>query len=160
MFVLIFPKTSDRDIYHSKKNRVRYDQKWVSVWRNVPIILVWFNWDLNFLDRHSNTTQISNFMTIYQVGSQLFHADRQTDRWTDRQTDRQMDRHDEANSRFLQFCKHAYKTITWERPTAPNFKCHVYVHITQTQTASRDMSQFHMQPVTEQFTYLTLKLRE
>jgi hypothetical protein len=36
-------------------------------------------------------------MKIRPVGSELFHADGQ------------MDRHDEANSRFSQFCESAYK---------------------------------------------------
>jgi len=31
---------------------------------------------LNFLDRVSQNTQISNFMTIRPVGAELFHADR------------------------------------------------------------------------------------
>ena len=35
------------------------------------------------------------FLKICPVGAKLFHADGRTDK------------HDEANSRFLQFCKHA-----------------------------------------------------
>jgi len=42
-------------------------------------------------------------MKIHLVGAELFHVDRQTDI--------QMDRHDEANRRFLQFCKYAQKGI-------------------------------------------------
>jgi len=38
-------------------------------------------------------------MKIRPVGSKLFHVDIQTDG--------QMDRHDEANSRFSQFCQRA-----------------------------------------------------
>jgi len=34
---------------------------------------------LNFLDRFSKHTQISNLMKILIVGAELFHADRQTD---------------------------------------------------------------------------------
>ena len=45
----------------------------------------------------------SNFMKIHLVGAELFHVDRQTDI--------QMDRHDEANRRFLRFCKYAQKGI-------------------------------------------------
>jgi len=36
-------------------------------------------------------------MKIFRVGAELFHAQRQTDR------------HDEANSRFSQFCERAPK---------------------------------------------------
>ena len=39
----------------------------------------------------SKTTEIWTFMKICQVGDELFHADR----------------HDEANSRFSQFCERA-----------------------------------------------------
>jgi hypothetical protein len=38
-------------------------------------------------------------MKIRQVGTDLFHADGRTDRQTDT--------HDEANSRFSQFCERA-----------------------------------------------------
>jgi hypothetical protein len=47
--------------------------------------------------RVSKNTPISNFMKIRAVGAELFHADGQTER------------HDEANSRFSQFCESAYK---------------------------------------------------
>ena len=40
---------------------------------------------------------MSVLMKIRPVGAELFHADGRTDR--------QMDRHDEANSRFCQFCE-------------------------------------------------------
>jgi hypothetical protein len=38
-----------------------------------------------------------NFMHIHLVGSEFFHGDGQTDRQTER--------HNEANSRFSQFCE-------------------------------------------------------
>jgi hypothetical protein len=38
-------------------------------------------------------------MKMHPMGAELFHADR----WRDR--------HDDTNSRFLQFCEHAYKGI-------------------------------------------------
>jgi len=48
---------------------------------------------LLFFDRFSKNTQIYNYMKILSLGAELLHADRQTDR------------HDEANSRFSQFCE-------------------------------------------------------
>jgi hypothetical protein len=51
--------------------------------------------------------QISNFMKIRPVEAGLFHADRRTAGRTDGRTDGQKNRHDEANSRFLQFCESA-----------------------------------------------------
>jgi len=47
---------------------------------------------LNFLGCFSKNTQISNFMIIHAVGAKLLHANRRTDR------------HEEADSRFPQFC--------------------------------------------------------
>jgi hypothetical protein len=41
--------------------------------------------------------KLQKFMKIRPVGDDLFHADRGTD----------TDRHDEANSRFSQFCERA-----------------------------------------------------
>jgi hypothetical protein len=49
----------------------------------------------DFFDSFSKNTQISNFMKIPPVGSELFRADGQTDK------------HEEANSRFSQFCESA-----------------------------------------------------
>jgi hypothetical protein len=57
----------------------------------VPVIIVRFLLNLNFLYRFSKYTQIWNLMKIRPVGAQLFHAYRRTDR------------HDESNSLFSQF---------------------------------------------------------
>ena len=54
-----------------------------------------FNKNLNFLNIFTDSPQIKSFMKIRPVGTELFHADV----W--------MDRHDEANSRFSQFCERA-----------------------------------------------------
>ena len=50
---------------------------------------------LIFLSIFSKSTQISNVTNIHSVGAELLHADRQTEG------------HDEANTRFLQFCESA-----------------------------------------------------
>jgi hypothetical protein len=47
----------------------------------------------------SKSTQIQNVIKIRVVGAEVFHADGRTGRRTDR--------HDEANSRFSQFCERA-----------------------------------------------------
>jgi hypothetical protein len=69
----------------------------------VPFILFRLQRNLNFVDRFSKNTQISKLMKIRPVGSELFHADGQTDGMTDR--------HDEANSRFTQFCENAQNGV-------------------------------------------------
>jgi len=61
----------------------------------VPDILVRFWWNFNLLYTFSKNAQISNFMKIRPVGAELLHSDGQ------------MDRHDEATSRFSQFCERA-----------------------------------------------------
>jgi len=50
----------------------------------VPVVLVIFSWNMNFLYRFSKNTHISNFMEIRLVGAELLHADGQTDRQTRR----------------------------------------------------------------------------
>jgi hypothetical protein len=64
------------------------------------VILVRFEKKIvNFPNRFSKNTQMSNFMKICLVGTELFHADGRTDS--------QADRHDEATSRFSKFCQRA-----------------------------------------------------
>ena len=49
----------------------------------VPVILVRFSRNFNFLNIFSKNTQISNFTKIRTVGADLFHADERSDRRTD-----------------------------------------------------------------------------
>jgi hypothetical protein len=50
--------------------------------RKVPAILVGFERNLNFLQRFSKNTHITNFTKIHPMGAKLFHAYGQTDRQT------------------------------------------------------------------------------
>ena len=52
---------------------------------------------IEFLNRFSKNIQIWNFMKIRPAVAQLLHVDEKADR------------HNEANSRFSQFCEGAYK---------------------------------------------------
>ena len=61
----------------------------------VPVILVRFYWNLNFLNRFSENTHVSNLMKNRPMEAELLHLDEQ------------LDRHDESNSRFPQFCESA-----------------------------------------------------
>ena len=66
-----------------------------------PIVFVIDNCSetFNFLGEFFKNTELSNFMAIHPVGTEMFHADR----WTDS--------HDEANSQFSQFCERASKKV-------------------------------------------------
>jgi len=46
----------------------------------VPVILVRFKRNLNFLERCSKNTEISNFMKIRPVGTEMFHENGRKDR--------------------------------------------------------------------------------
>jgi len=48
----------------------------------------------------SKHTQISNFMKIRTLGTEVFHEGQR-----DEQSDRRTDRHDESNSSFSKFCR-------------------------------------------------------
>jgi len=67
------------------------------------LLLSNFNKTWIFSRQTFEKTQISHFLNIRPVGAELFHVYR----WKDGQTNGQMDRHDEADSRFSQFCKRA-----------------------------------------------------
>jgi len=82
--ILILSTTFARNISHCKKKWARYGQncKLVSMW-SACYFLSDFNETWNFFDRFSESTQISNFMNIRPVGTELFHSDRRTDGETD-----------------------------------------------------------------------------
>jgi hypothetical protein len=50
---------------------------------------------MNFLDGFSKNQQVSNFLEFRSMETELFRADRRDDE------------HDEANSRYSQFCENA-----------------------------------------------------
>jgi len=61
-------------------------------YRKVPLLCP-ILMKLEFLERFSKNSQISNFMKIRPVGEEFFHTDGRTDR------------HDDANSRSPEFCE-------------------------------------------------------
>ena len=64
-----------------------------------PLFFSNFNENWIFLNRLSKNTQISNIMHILPAGVEFFVVDRREDGRTDR--------HEEADSRFSQFCERA-----------------------------------------------------
>jgi len=69
--------------------------------RKAPVIPVRVQIDVNFLNRISKNSQISNFMKICPVWAELSYANERTDRQTGGP--------DEANSRFLQILRTCLK---------------------------------------------------
>ena len=80
------------NISHSKQNCAKFCHKFHNCSCKVPAVVVRFQFKLNFIDLFSKYAQITTFMKILPVGSELFRADGRTSR------------HGEANSRFLKFC--------------------------------------------------------
>jgi len=74
--VLIFYTISVWNISHSKKNSARYNHR---SRHKVPIILVRFKWNSNFLDRFFKNNEMWNFMKVRPVGAELFHSGGRTD---------------------------------------------------------------------------------
>ena len=108
MFVLIFPKTSDRDIYHSKKNRVRQIKNECRSGVMYPLFL----YDLTETWIFSTDIQI---LLKYQISWQYIKLDpscsTRTDRQTDGQTDRQTDRWTDMMKLIVAFCSFANMPI-------------------------------------------------
>jgi len=88
MCVMIFSTSFVWNIFYSKTNRARCDQKCTLVFIKYPLFLSDFNETWIFSTDFSKKFQISNFMKILPVGAELFHADRRADRY------------DDTNSRF------------------------------------------------------------
>jgi hypothetical protein len=70
------------------------------VFKEVPVIILRFESNLKFHDRFSKRSRIQILLKIRPLEAALFHADGQTDR------------HDEANSRFQEFCESAKNEAT------------------------------------------------
>ena len=69
------------------------------MYSGLHVFLSDFNETRIFSTEFRKILEVPNFMKIRPVGGELFHADRQTDGRTAR--------HDEAHSRFSQFCERA-----------------------------------------------------
>ena len=74
--VLIFSTKFFWNIFHSKKNWARCDNKCILVFIKVPFILVRFQCKLNFFHQISISAQIWYFMKICIVWAEFFRADR------------------------------------------------------------------------------------
>ena len=103
----------------------------IDIHAKYPLFSSDFNKNLNFLDRFSENTQISNFMKIRPVEAELFHANGQ------------MDRHDEANSRFF---RNFEKTLKKEKNLVPLprlervFGCKLRSPVTVSATNTMDLN--------------------
>jgi hypothetical protein len=91
MCVTIFSTTFVRNISHSKKNWPRYNQICKLVFKINTLYSCLILMALGFLDSFSKNTQMPNRMKIRPVGVESMRTDG----------------HDEANSRFSQFCERA-----------------------------------------------------
>jgi len=83
MCVFIFSTNFAWNIFHCKINWARCGQRCILVFMqrsrySRPILM-----SFNFLDRFSKSTRIQSFTKIRHLGTELFHADRQTHRRTD-----------------------------------------------------------------------------
>ena len=83
MCVFIFSTTFSWNIFHCEINWARYGQRCILVFMQInrysrPILM-----NFSFLDRFSKSTRIRNFTKIRHLGTELFHADRQTHRRAD-----------------------------------------------------------------------------
>ena len=83
MCVLILPTTFFSETFVVLRKTEREISKNVYwSWCRISVIAVGFWWKVNFLDRFSKNTQISNLMKVRPVAAELFHADGRTDNMT------------------------------------------------------------------------------
>jgi hypothetical protein len=77
----------------------------------VPLLLADFNQNLTFSTDFQKSSNIKLDEKPSSGNRVVFHVGRRTDRRTDKkQREGQTDRHNEASSRFSQFCERALKT--------------------------------------------------
>ena len=80
MCLLIFSTIVSETLLIIHRNKGDMIKTLYSCSRDVPIILVWFYWGMNFLNRISKNNRISNFMKIRPVRAEMFmRTDGQTD---------------------------------------------------------------------------------
>jgi hypothetical protein len=79
MRVLIFCPTFVWNVSHSKKNLVRYDQKYIVIFMWSTHYYCHILMKLERLDIFLTNTQILNFMKIHALWTALFHEDGWTD---------------------------------------------------------------------------------
>jgi len=101
MFVSILSRNLS-DISHSKKNWMKYNNKYTRSSCKIHLILSDFNWAWNFL---TDFLKLLKCQISWEFAWWKPSCSMQTDRKTDRHTDRQTDRLDEDNRSFSQCCE-------------------------------------------------------
>ena len=92
MCVLISSETLSEKFLILRRTERDMIKMFIGLLVKYPLFLSDFN-ETWIVSRFSKTAKISNLMKIRPVAAKMFHANRQTDR------------HEQANSRFSQFCE-------------------------------------------------------